>query len=90
MKPYIIYIKEGPKDGYIKIKESELKNVIKKAYDDGYNAGYKDGKQNNWYWNTPTITTTGTSTYLNNTDKTPGYYKYEVTCSGETANSAGD
>ena len=90
MKPYIIYIKEGPKDGYIKIKESELKKVIEKAYDDGYNAGYKDGKQNGWYWNTPTITTTGTPVYYSNKTSNPDYYKYEVTCSGETANTGGD
>lgn len=91
MKPYIVYIKEGPKDGYVKIKESELKRLIEQAYDNGY----EEGKKTNWWTYNPSITytkTTGTvPTYINNpTPTNPDLYKYEVTCSGETANSVGD
>ena len=88
MKPYLIFIKEGPKDGRITIKETELKRLIEKAYEDGYSDGF-NSKDNHFWWQYPTITTTGTGITIN-PNKNTEPYKYEVTCCGEAANAVGD
>lgn len=83
MKPYIVYVKEGPKNGQITLKEKELKDLLEKAYDDGY----KDGQRSNYWCYNGGITYANTGPTLTCTDKTVPY-KYEVTC--DATNAVGD
>ena len=62
MEPIVIIVKEL-KDGKISLTESELKHIIKQAYNEGYN----EGNKNKW-WNSPfvyTNTTTNPEIHLN-------------------------
>lgn len=47
MEPFVVIVKEL-KDGKISLTESELKRIIKQAYNEGYN----EGSKNKW-WNYP-------------------------------------
>ena len=85
MKPYVVIIKQI-KDGKIILTEQELKSIVERAYNDGYN----DGLSKNWWWNTPSITYSGNSIsntpqYINNTGDSPLSEQYKITC-----NVAGD
>lgn len=87
MEPIVIIVKEL-KDNKITLTESELKTIVRQAY----NEGYYEGKKTNW-WNTGCITYTTTSTpqpaYLNNTTgDTPDLDNITITCEGH--NSLGD
>lgn len=88
MEPIVIIVKEL-KDNKITLTESELKSIVRQAYNEGYN----EGKKTNW-WGTGGITYTNTSTtpppvYLNNTTgNTPNLDNITVTCEGH--NSLGD
>ena len=90
MKPYIIFVKGQPKNGEVTIKEKDLKELLEKAYNDGYMDG---NKSNWWYANTITTTNNPLPTYLTNpTEPKPYTYKYEVTCdnTSDAMNSIGD
>ena len=55
MEPFVVIVKEL-KDGKISLTESELKLIIKQAY----NEGYSEGNKKNW-WNYPITYTTATN-----------------------------
>ena len=82
MKPYVVIIKQI-KDGKIILTEQELKSIVERAYNDGYN----DGSSKNWWWNTPSITYSGSNTpqYINDTGTSPFEEQYKITC-----NTVGD
>ena len=88
MEPIVIIVKEL-KDNKITLTESELKSIVRQAY----NEGYYEGKKTNW-WGTGTggiiYTNTNTNpTYLNNTTgDTPDLNNITITCEGH--NSLGD
>lgn len=86
MEPIVIIVKEL-KDNKITLTESELKSIVRQAYNEGYN----EGKKTNW-WNTGGITYTNTTpppVYLNNTTgDTPDLNNITITCEGH--NSLGD
>ena len=86
MEPIVIIVKEL-KDNKITLTESELKSIVRQAY----NEGYYEGKKTNW-WGTGGITYTNTTpqpTYLNNTTgDTPDLNNITITCEGH--NSLGD
>ena len=88
MEPIVIIVKEL-KDNKITLTESELKSIVRQAYNEGYN----EGKKTNW-WCTGGITYTNTNTtpqptYLNNTTgNTPDLDNIIITCEGH--NSLGD
>lgn len=88
MEPIVIIVKEL-KDNKITFTESELKSIVRQAYDEGY----CEGKKTNW-WNAGGITYTNTNTtpqpvYLNNTTgDTPDLNNITITCEGH--NSLGD
>lgn len=74
MKPYVVIIKQI-KDNKIILSEDELKSIVERAYNDGYNDG------NRYWFNNPSIT----YTYNNNpltTDHTIGplYDGITITC----------
>lgn len=59
MKPIIL---QTDKDGFVKIKTSELK----KMFDDVYNEGYKDGQNSHWWtYTTPYYYTTANKDWWN-------------------------
>ena len=72
----MIFISKEPKNGKITLEEKEFKELIEKAYNDGY----EDGKNSLWYINTGTTSWPPYPqvTYSDKTAPTP--YKYEVTC----------
>lgn len=61
MEPFVVIVKEL-KDGKISLTESELKRIIKQAYNEGYN----EGNKNKW-WSSPFVytNTTANPTHLN-------------------------
>ena len=85
MEPIVIIVKEL-KDNKITLTESELKSIVRQAY----NEGYYEGKKTNW-WGTGGITYTNTNTtpqpvYLNNTTgDTPDLDNITITCEGHNA-----
>ena len=98
MKPYIFIFKVPDKNGKFIFTEDELKEVLEKVYNDAYAEGLKAGQS---WWNSPTITYTGTTYpyYTPNTTGTPAPEpnKYTITCNntetctgGETSNAIGD
>ena len=88
MEPIVIIVKEL-KDNKITLTESELKSIVRQAYNEGYNEGKKT-----YWWNTGGITYTNVSptsqpVYLNNTTgNTPDLDNITITCEGH--NSLGD
>ncbi len=88
MEPIVIIVKEL-KDNKITLTESELKSIVRQAY----NEGYSEGKKSSW-WGTGCIFYTNTNTtpqptYLNNTTgDTPDLNNITITC--EANNALGD
>ena len=83
MEPVVIIVKDI-KNGKILLTENELKEIVRRAYNDGY----WEGRKNCWsyggitYTNTPyTYTTNGTSS---NPDK---YADITITCDENKRNS---
>lgn len=88
MKPYVVIIKQM-KDNKIILSEQELKSMIERAYNDGYNDG------NSYFWrhynwnyvtNTGSVTLNGGITTGSTSDRT-----YETTISNSdipTTNTA--
>lgn len=85
MKPYVVIIKQF-KDGKIVLTEQELKDIVQRAYNDGYNEGFGKG------WWTPTITYGGNNvnplTYEQSTTTNPIYNPYKITY--DICNSTGE
>ena len=78
MKPYVVIIKQF-KDGKIVLTEQELKDIVQRAYNDGYNEGFGKG------WWTPTITYGGNGgstppTYDKTTTPNQWTDPYKITC----------
>lgn len=85
MKPYVVIIKQF-KDGKIVLTEQELKDIVQRAYNDGYN----EGASKTWW--SPTITYTGNGgntppTYDYNITPNPIYDPYRITCDTNTTSA---
>lgn len=91
MEPVVIIVKDV-KDGKIQLTEQEIKDMVRRAYTEGYWDGKRSGTGGFWYndpLNIPPYITTTSRTYEPN--------KYEITCSnepeqvmGEVSNTLGD
>lgn len=73
MEPVVIIVKDI-KNGKILLTEDELKTIVRRAYNDGY----QEGRKNNWYggitYTSPYYTTT-------TTNSTPDKYaNITITC----------
>ena len=89
MKPIVIYLDR--RDGKIELTRKEFEDYINKAYQQGYDCGYAEGKKNYW---TPYMTCTGNNS--SNTQITvnpapytnPFTYDTKITC--EAHNDIGE
>lgn len=84
MKPYIFITKSPDKNGKFVFTEAELKKILEKVYDDGYNEGLQCYSK---WWSAP-ITVTSE---FPNIKTTPSVVPnpYQVTCDN-TINTVGD
>ena len=86
MEPVVIIVKDI-KNGKILLTEQELKDIVRRAYNDGY----WDGKKNSWYCGGITYTNTTTTPYTyttNGTGSNPDKYAdITITCDENKRNS---
>ena len=81
MEPVVIVVKEI-KNGKISLTEDELKEIVLRAYNDGY----CEGKKNNWYGSITYTNTTPPPTplYTTTCNNTPEKYNnITITCSDD-------
>lgn len=89
MKPIVIYLDR--RDGKIELTRKEFEDYINKAYQQGYDCGYAEGKKNYW---TPYITyssnsNTPTPVTINpSPNVSPFTYDTQITC--EAHNDIGE
>lgn len=72
MKPIIL---QADRDGFVKVKTSELKKI----FDDIYNEGYRDGHNSHW-WTYTTPSWTYTATDLAGTGSKKWWDDMQITC----------
>lgn len=87
MKPIVIYLDR--QDGKIELTRKEFEDYINKAYQQGYDCGYAEGKKNYW---SPYIYTNGDSNTPITINPTPHVspftYDTQITC--EAHNDIGE
>ena len=73
MKPYVVIIKQT-KDNKIILSEDELKSIVERAYNDGYNDG------NRYWFNNPSITYTYNNPLTTDHTTSPFYDGITILC----------
>ena len=82
MEPVVIIVKDM-KNGKILLTEQELKEIVRRAYNDGY----WEGRKNNWYYGGITYTNTPTYTTTCNNSTPDKYADITITCDENKRNS---
>ena len=83
MEPVVIIVKDM-KNGKILLTEQELKEIVRRAYNDGY----WEGRKNCWSYGGITYTNTGPYYSTTSTNSTPDKYAdITITCDENKRNS---
>lgn len=75
----VIYVYADPYDDMVHLTKKELQELLDKAFKQGHNQGYAEGRN---FYNSPYITTTPAITYK----LEPEYNPYTITCTAADDN----